>query len=167
MPLPAIGPVQMPAGSPAHLQTPPAIAAIAGPAPPIATGRQTDIVATMFGGQGSAYGGAIDDNANGVALPFHFTGERPKVRVTAKRSGQSIVCDIVDVGPWNTHDPYWQTGSRPQAETGTDMRGRNTNRAGIDLTFAAAKALQIDGKGLVDWEFVQSPLAEPSTPKVT
>lgn len=168
VPLPAIGPVLMPAGSAAHVQTPPVDAGMTPAVAPAATAKQTDIVATMFGGQASAYGGAIDDNANGVALPFHFTGSRPQVRVTSKRSGQSIVCDIVDVGPWNTHDAYWQTGSRPQAETGTDMSGRNTNRAGIDLTFAAAKALQIDGKGLVDWEFVQSPLAEPSIPpKVT
>ena len=69
----------------------------------------------------------------------------------------SIDCAIVDVGPWNTNDPYWQTGARPHAESGTDMTGRKTNRAGIDLTLAAAKALQIDGKGLVDWDFITSP----------
>jgi uncharacterized protein (TIGR02594 family) len=164
VPLPSIGAVLMPTGSPLHVQTPldAAIPAAAGSSP----GRQTGITATMFGGQQSAYGGAIDDNAYGVALPFHFTGERPKVRVTGKKSGQTIDCDIVDVGPWNTNNPYWQAGTRPQAESGTDMTGRHTNGAGIDLTFAAAKALQIDGKGLVSWEFVTAPLAEPSTPKV-
>jgi hypothetical protein len=58
------------------------------------------------------------------------------VRVTGNTSGQSVVCDVVDVGPWNTRDPYWETGSRPQAETGTDMMTppRHTNKAGIDLT---------------------------------
>jgi uncharacterized protein (TIGR02594 family) len=126
-----------------------------------APAHQTGITATMFGGPKSAYGGAIDDNSPGVALPFHFSGERPRVRVTSKAA--SIECSIVDVGPWNVNDPYWQTGTRPQAETGTDMTGRKTNHAGIDLTLAAAKVLQIDGKGLVDWEFVQGPLA----PKVT
>jgi hypothetical protein len=95
-----------------------------------------------------------------VALPFRFTGARPMVRVTSKAA--SVVCPIVDVGPWNINDPYWQAGTRPQAESGTDMTGRKTNRAGIDLTLAAAKAIQIDGKGLVDWEFVQSPLAPPT-----
>jgi hypothetical protein len=121
----------------------------------------------MFGGQKSAYGGPIIDDKPGVALPFRFTGDRPQVRVTGKRNGVAIVCDIVDVGPWNINDPYWQKGTRPQAETGTDMTGRHTNSAGIDLTLAAAKALQIDGKGLVDWEFVQSPLAEtPTQPNV-
>jgi hypothetical protein len=90
-----------------------------------------------------------------VALPFHFPDPRPDVRVTSKTG--SCVCKIVDIGPWNINDPYWQHGTRPQAETGTDMTGRKTNKAGIDLTLAAAKALQIDGKGLVDWDFVTPP----------
>jgi uncharacterized protein (TIGR02594 family) len=165
VPLPVIGPVLMPTGSPVHVQTAPDAAPMPGPSQGV-PGKQTGITATMFGSQQSAYGGAIDDSAYGVALPFHFTGERPKVRVTGQKSGQTIDCDIVDVGPWNTRDPYWQTGARPQAESGTDMTGRHTNGAGIDLTFAAAKALGIDGKGLCDWQFVESPLAEPSTPNV-
>src|SRR5204862_6994227 len=109
--------------------------------------RQVNIVATYFGGQQSAYGGPIKDDEPGVALPFRFEGERPLVRVTNRRNGKSIVCRIVDVGPWNTHDDYWRTGSRPQAESGTDTRGRHTNSAGIDCTLAAITALEIDGKG--------------------
>lgn len=130
------------------------------PVPSTAPPHQTSITATMFGGPKSAYGPAIDDTRPGVALPFHFAGERPRVRVT-NRAGTAIDCDIVDVGPWNINDPYWQIGTRPQAETGVDMTGRKTNRAGIDLTLAAAKALQIDGKGLVDWDFL------PQSPTVT
>jgi len=167
VPLPTIAPVLMPTGSPAHVQSPPSDAPprAAGAAQP---GRQTNIIATMFGGQASAYGGAIDDNGLGVALPFHFTGERPKVRVTGKKNGASVECDIVDVGPWNTNDPYWQTGTRPQAESGTDTRGRHTNGAGIDLTFAAAKALGIDGKGLCEWQFLDSPATSTeASPVVT
>jgi len=61
---------------------------------------------------------------------------------------------VEDVGPWNTDDPYWETHSRPQAESGTDMAGRVTNKAGIDLSPALAKAVGIDGKGQVDWSFV-------------
>ncbi|WP_249144151.1 hypothetical protein [Bradyrhizobium lablabi] len=152
VPLPTTGAVMMPTGSPTSVTVAPSASAA-----PARQGVQTDIVATYFGGQQSAYGGAIDDSALGVALPFHFQGDRPRVRVTGKRSGLSVDCDIVDVGPWNTNDPYWQTGARPQAETGTDTRGRHTNLAGIDLTLAASQAIQIDGKGLVDWEFVQSP----------
>jgi len=151
VPLPTGGPVMMPAGSPVHVQTPPAGTAPAS----IAPAHQSGITATMFGGPQSAYGGPIDDSKPGVALPARFEGVRPRVRVTSK-SG-SVDCAIVDVGPWNTNDPYWQTGARPHAESGTDMTGRKTNRAGIDLTLAAAKALQIDGKGLVDWDFITSP----------
>lgn len=167
VPLPTSGPVMMPTGSPVHVQVAPG-----GASAPTATapgGVQTSITATVFGGPQSAYGGPIDDSKFGVALPFRFTGERPQVRVTGKTSGKSVVCDIVDIGPWNINDPYWQNGTRPEAETGTDMgqtggRARQTNKAGIDLTAAAAKAIQIDGKGLVDWSFVTSPLSP--TPNV-
>lgn len=119
--------------------------------------REMDIIATEFGGsndrQFSAYTGElITDATMGVALPFKFVGERPKVRVI--RGNLSAIGDIVDVGPWNTNDPYWQTNSRPQAESGTDKQGRKTNKAGIDLTPAMAKILKLDGKNLVDWEFV-------------
>jgi uncharacterized protein (TIGR02594 family) len=149
VPLPTGAPVLMPAGSPsAPAEAPPS---------PAAPAHQSGITATMFGGPQSAYGGPIEDSKPGVALPFRFDGARPKVRVTNPRTAKTVECEIVDVGPWNTNDPYWQTGTRPQAETGADMTGRKTNRAGIDLTLAAAKAIQIDGKGLVDWDFIASP----------
>lgn len=152
VPLPVVSPIIMPTGSPLQVQTPPATSTPVGAA--TGPGVQTSITATMFGGQQSAYGGPIIDTSPGVALPFHFTGTRPRVRVTGKSSGLSVDCDIVDVGPWNTNDPYWQTGARPESESGTDNTGRKTNKAGIDLTMAAAQATQIDGKGLVDWQFI-------------
>lgn len=164
VPLPTIAPVLMPAGSPVSVQMPPTGSTPLSGKP----GVQQNIIATYFGGPTSAYppNAPIDDNALGVALPFHFAGERPKVRVTGVKNGVTVECAIIDVGPWNTNDPYWQTGTRPQAETGTDSRGRHTNGAGIDLTLAAAKALQIDGKGLVNWEFItaaaQPPAASPT-----
>lgn len=120
--------------------------------------KQTNIVATVFGGTDDRQPSAYGDEALGwpeklgVALPFHFPGKRPKVWVWA--NGKSVLCEIVDVGPWNTHDQYWLSDSRPQSESGVDTTGRHTNHAGIDLTPAAAKALGIDGKGVVDWEFV-------------
>ncbi|WP_342737570.1 hypothetical protein [Bradyrhizobium sp. B117] len=122
--------------------------------------RCANITATVFGGSAdqdekSAYDGhRIDDVELGVALPFRFSGPRPQVRVTNRVNGKSVVCNIVDVGPWNINDPYWEKGARPQAESGTDMRGRRTNAAGIDLTPGAARAINIPGKGMVDWEFV-------------
>lgn len=161
VPLPTTGPVIMPSGSPIHVQTAPASV----PTVEIDTpGKQTNIIATYFGGQKSAYGGPIIDTSPGVALPYRFTGTKPRVRVTGKTSGQSVDCDIVDIGPWNINDPYWKTGARPQAESGTDLMTppRKTNRAGIDLTLAAAQAIGVDGKGMVDWEFITIPSASPS-----
>jgi hypothetical protein len=131
----------------------------------------TNIVATVFGGQGdpnnSAYDGHfINDQELGVALPFRFPNTRPKVRVTNLANGRSAVCSIVDVGPWNTNDPYWQANARPQAETGTDTRGRTTNRAGIDLTPGAAAAIGLQGKGMVNWEFADAVVTAPRQPPV-
>lgn len=48
--------------------------------------------------------------------------------------GPWIKIPVVDVGPWNTHDDYPTTQTRPEAETGTDRQGRDTNHAGIDFT---------------------------------
>lgn len=135
-------------------------------------GRQYGITATFFGGSSdpntSAYDGhLITDDELGVALPYRFKGARPKVRVF--KDGKSVDCDIVDVGPWNINDPYWETGSRPQAESGTDTTGRTTNKAGIDLTPTAADEIGLDGKGLVDWEFVgseQQPAEEPASKSI-
>lgn len=118
-----------------------------------------DIVATVFGGAGdverSAYTGEVlrEDDLY-VALPFRFVGERPRVLVVNRVTGKSCEAPNEDVGPWNTTDPYWEKGRRPQAESGEDMRGRKTNLAGIDLSPALAKAIGVDGKGKVDWCFV-------------
>jgi hypothetical protein len=131
--------------------------------PPAKPGpRFTGITATSFGGAGdansSAYGGMVSPGSPGVALPFHFSGARPKVRAFC--NGRSVDCAIVDVGPWNINDPYWQSGARPQAESGTDTTGRRTNKAGIDLTPAAWSALGVSGpdaaKKTVDWDFVDT-----------
>lgn len=115
------------------------------------------IVATEFGGKNdlnkSAYDShTITDTELGVALPYHFDGKRPMVKVHGPHG--SAVASIVDIGPWNTNDPYWQTNTRPNAESGTDHSGRHTNLAGIDLTPALARKVGISGKGIVNWEFV-------------
>lgn len=125
--------------------------------PPATPVRMTGITATVFGGAGDpnrdAYDGhLITDREMGVSLPAHINATPlPQVRVF--NGAKSALCPIVDVGPWNVDDPYWATGARPQAETGTDRRGRHTNHAGIDLTPATARALGIDGMGKVDWQF--------------
>jgi peptidoglycan hydrolase-like protein with peptidoglycan-binding domain len=120
-----------------------------------------NITCTVFGGKSdpnkSAYEDRwITDTELGCALPYRFEGERQQVRILNRATGKECITEIVDVGPWNTNDPYWETGSRPQAESGTDMSGRKTNLAGIDVTPGAAKALGLSGKGQVDWAFVSN-----------
>ena len=45
----------------------------------------------------------------------------------------------------------------PRQSPAQTSSGRRTNKAGIDLTLAAAQAIQLDGKGLVDWAFIENP----------
>jgi hypothetical protein len=134
----------------------PIVAALA-PSDTTASPRMLGITATMFGGEGDEQNVAYQDVAPGwpdrpgVALPARFADPRPKVRILM--NGRSVVCDIVDLGPWypsarGPEDKYWETDARPRSES--DPR---TNRAGIDLTPAAAKAVGLNGKGIVDWEF--------------
>jgi hypothetical protein len=132
-------------------------------APPVP--RQTGIIATVFSsaetGQKGAYGDYLEPSQIFLALPATLPRGTP-VRVYGP-SG-SAVAPVLDKGPWNVNDPYWLTGTRPQAETGTDTRGRKTNWAGIDLSPALAAAVGINGKGKVDWEFVTAPAPEPVPP---
>jgi hypothetical protein len=62
---------------------------------------------------------------------------------------------VLDVGPWNEHDDrYVFGGERPQAESGTDTRGRKTNGAGIDLGERVWKELGMVDNSEVEWEFL-------------
>lgn len=138
-------------------------AQVSRPAPAATSGRFTGITATNFHDAQVAYSDVAAgwNDRPGVSLPYRFKGPRPKVRVW--RGGRSVDCEIMDVGPWYDNrsgwpfDPYWETGTRPRAET--DDR---TNRAGIDLTFPADAAIGLNGKGLVDWEFItENTMADP------
>lgn len=123
----------------------------------------TNITASVFSDDSVAYADVAPgwNNRPGVALPAWISGSRPKVKVTNPTNRLSVVCEIIDQGPWNftskklnlAGDAYWLTGTRPQAESGIDLIGRETNLAGIDLTPAAARAIGLDGLGLVDWKF--------------
>jgi RHS repeat-associated protein len=85
-----------------------------------------------------------------VALPDErLKGRQVEIEYDGKR-----------VGPWNgghtrsgksLNDPYWEGNRRPQAECGTDLRGRRTNRAGIDISPTLAKQLGIRGSATVRW----------------
>jgi hypothetical protein len=68
--------------------------------------------------------------------------------------GPVFEATVEDVGPWYCgDDTYWVTDTRPEAEDGEDAKGRQTNKAGIDLSYRLAKDLGINGMGQVDWRF--------------
>jgi hypothetical protein len=60
---------------------------------------------------------------------------------------------VGDVGPWCQDDAYWETGARLNAEDGIDSHGRVTNRAGIDISYALARAMGCRGTLDVDWRW--------------
>jgi N-acetylmuramoyl-L-alanine amidase len=144
--------------------------------PPVGVGAfspyTTDIKCSVFGGgsdpNNSAYPpfDPITDSEMGVALPWKFPEPRPLVLVRNLANGREAVCQIRDLGPWLTDDPYWTKLRRPLAETcaENDMtlprgpnEGRFPNGAGIDITPAAAKAIGLSGMGQVSWRFTEEP----------
>jgi hypothetical protein len=166
IPVPDPGPLGPPVKPPVEPDKPPVTPPVTPPVPP-APGipRFTGITATSFAGASdsdfskrSAYTGKTIDSAKpGAALPYHFPGTPPVIRVFLR--GKTVDIPIVDVGPWNTHDPYWDHAGRPQAESGTDTTGRHTNRAGLDLTPGAWAALGKTGNldrvtDITSWDFV-------------
>ncbi len=105
-------------------------------------------------GQKTATNYVIDEHVPFVALPSN-AALRLWVQVTNQANGKSIRALVLDIGPWNVSDnSYVFGGARPQAESGRDMRGRETNRAGIDLGEAVWKALDLHDNGNVSWEFI-------------
>jgi hypothetical protein len=149
---------------------PPVVPPVVPTTPPIIVApgipRFTNITTTSFAGakdtqksKESGYTGKIIDSSKpGAALPYHFPGTPPVIRVFCR--GKTVDCPIVDIGPWNTHDPYWDhPGARPQAETGKDTSGRVTNRAGLDITPGAWAALGKTGDldlitDVTSWDFI-------------
>src|SRR5262245_46413696 len=67
------------------------------------------ITATVFGAgddeQETAYGGWVDDSSEGVALPYKWKSDKPRVVVEGPDGDCEV--DIIDLGPWNTHDPSY------------------------------------------------------------
>jgi hypothetical protein len=79
------------------------------------------------------------------------------VRIRNPRNDLECMAMVLDIGPWNTHDDdYVFKGERPQAESGTDMMGRKTNGAGIDLGEKVWKSLQMFDNSDVEWQFIEA-----------
>ena len=114
------------------------------------------VLATREGlvGQLTASGYRIDRYVSFVALPAEKALHR-FVRVSNPQNGTSAYAEVLDVGPWNTNDDaYVFGGQRPQAESGTDTRGRTTNGAGIDLGERVWNELHMIDNSDVSWEFI-------------
>jgi hypothetical protein len=104
----------------------------------------------LIGGT-TATGHVIQENDIFVALPSRSALNR---EVELFYQGNTLVAPVRDVGPWNTRDPYWLSNSRPQAESGMDLYGRTTNRAGIDLSNETFRSLSMTNNDWVYWRFV-------------
>lgn len=104
--------------------------------------------------QKTASGYHVDPHVPFVALPSD-AALRQRVRVTNPLNGKSIIALVLDVGPWNTHDNAYVFGdAKPQAESGKDLFGRTTNKAGIDLGEKVWNELGMRDNSDVIWEFI-------------
>jgi hypothetical protein len=105
-------------------------------------------------GKKTALGWKITTIVPYVALPSEIA-LRQWVEVTNPLNRKSIKALVLDVGPWNIEDDgYVFGGARPQAESGTDILGRRTNKSGIDLGEVVWNYLEMKDNGEVDWKFV-------------
>jgi hypothetical protein len=102
----------------------------------------------------TASGYIVDKIVPYVALPSHNALHR-FVKVTNPANNKSCLAIVLDVGPWNiSDDSYVFANNRPQAESGTDMSGRKTNGAGIDLGEKVWSLLEMKDNSEVMWEFI-------------
>ena len=112
----------------------------------------------------SAYGYTLSD---GVFAGLPASGMKGKwIQIDVHPpSHPNAVVPIGDIGPWNGggwhkyDDPYWRKSQRPQAETGKDLRRRETDKCGIELSHKLWQLLELGAKKrvVVDWHFVASP----------
>lgn len=86
-----------------------------------------------------------------VALPSRRALGRD---VEVRYRDRAIVVPVLDVGPWNVNDPYWENDRRPASETGHGAFRTPVNRAGIDLSDPVFAALGLRDNDFVEWRFV-------------
>jgi hypothetical protein len=105
-------------------------------------------------GQTTAIGWVIDTVYPFVALPSH-KALGMWVKVSNPLNGKMCCAQVMDVGPFNTHDDDYVFGSvRPAAESGTSVSGVGTNGAGIDLGEKVWNLLGMKDNTEVEWDFV-------------
>ena len=102
-------------------------------------------------GQRLACGQIIQPGAMFVALP-HRSALRRDVEVRYR--DRIAIVPVLDVGPWNIDDAYWETGQRPAAERGRGAYRTPVNHAGIDLSDGVFFALGLRDNDYLEWRFV-------------
>jgi hypothetical protein len=104
----------------------------------------------LIGGVTST-GMVIQADSMFVALP-HPSALRRMVEVRYRE--RVVVVPVLDVGPWNIGDAYWEHEARPASEQGRGAYRTPVNRAGIDLSDAVFAALGLPDNDEVQWRFV-------------
>jgi len=102
-------------------------------------------------GRRLACGDIIQPGAMFVALP-HRSALRRNVEVRYRE--RIAIVPVLDVGPWNIDDAYWESGQRPAAERGRGAYRTPVNHAGIDLSDAVFFALGLRDNDYLEWRFV-------------
>ena len=93
----------------------------------------------------------IRANSRFVALPH----PRALGRMVEVRNGdRAVVVEVLDVGPWNVDDAYWEHDARPAAERGRGAYRTPVNPAGIDLSDPVFAELGMRENDYVEWRFV-------------
>jgi hypothetical protein len=66
-----------------------------------------------------------------------------------------VVVRVLDVGPWNIDDPYWEHDARPASERGRGAYRTPVNTAGIDISDPVFTELGMRDNDVVEWRFVR------------
>lgn len=93
----------------------------------------------------------IQPDSRFVALP-HPKALGRTVEVRYRR--RAVVVPVLDVGPWNVDDAYWERDARPASERGKGAYRRPVNTAGIDLSDPVFAELGLTDNDYVEWRFV-------------
>ena len=94
----------------------------------------------------------IKSDSRFVALPHpRVLGRMVEVRYRDR----VVVVPVLDVGPWNVDDAYWERDARPASERGRGAYRTPVNTAGIDLSDAVFAELGLPDNDRVDWRFVE------------
>lgn len=94
----------------------------------------------------------IKPDSRFVALPH------PKALgklVEVRHGDRVVIAEVLDVGPWNVDDAYWEKGRRPASETGRGAYRTPSNTAGIDLSDPVFAELGLHDNDYVEWRFVK------------